>query len=89
MEETCGVSTGCEFGLQRDVQPAPKDHPWRQMANPLGGGNVMTAHYSGTTLDAQSRYASGTKEIIKRYFEGSEQDPVNVIVTGGQVSRKP
>jgi formate dehydrogenase len=83
------VSTGCEFGLQRDVQPAPKDHPWRQMANPLGGGNVMTAHYSGTTLDAQSRYASGTKEIIKRYFEGSEQDPVNVIVTGGQVSRKP
>ncbi|KAH9930647.1 uncharacterized protein B0H18DRAFT_992775 [Fomitopsis serialis] len=45
-----------------NVQPAPKDHPWRQMKNPLGGGNGMTPHYSGTTLDAQARYAAGTKQ---------------------------
>lgn len=24
-----------------NVQPAPKDHPWRTMLNPLGGGNGM------------------------------------------------
>lgn len=24
-----------------NVQPAPKDHPWRTMHNPLGGGNGM------------------------------------------------
>jgi lactate dehydrogenase-like 2-hydroxyacid dehydrogenase len=29
-------------------QPAGKDHPWRYMPN-----NAMTAHISGTTLDAQ------------------------------------
>lgn len=41
---------------------------------------------SGTTLDAQTRYAEGTKEIIRRYFAGEEQDPVNLIVTNGDVS---
>ena len=30
-----------------NVQPAPKDHPWRTMHNPLGGGNGMVPHYSG------------------------------------------
>ncbi|CAA7270731.1 unnamed protein product [Cyclocybe aegerita] len=35
-----------------NVQPAPKDHIWRTMKNPLGGGNGMVPHYSGTTLDA-------------------------------------
>ena len=29
-------------------QPAPPDHPWRNMPN-----HAMTPHYSGTTLDAQ------------------------------------
>ncbi|OWZ53683.1 formate dehydrogenase [Cryptococcus neoformans 125.91] len=71
-----------------DVQPAPKDHPWRHMANPLGGGNGMVPHYSGTTLDAQTRYAEGTKEIIRRYFAGEEQDPVNLIVTNGDYASK-
>lgn len=27
-----------------DVQAAPKDHPWRHMANPQGGGNGMVPH---------------------------------------------
>lgn len=42
-----------------DVQPAPKDHPWRTMPN-----NGMTPHYSGTSLDAQRRYAQGTKASV-------------------------
>ena len=63
-----------------NVQPAPKDHSWRTMKNPLGGGNGMTPHYSGTTLDAQSRYAAGTKVILENFFEDKPQDPANVIV---------
>ncbi|KAI0048816.1 NAD-dependent formate dehydrogenase [Auriscalpium vulgare] len=67
-----------------NVQPAPADHPWRSMRNPLGGGNGMTPHYSGTTLDAQQRYAEGTKKILQNYFENKPQDPGNVIVGVGK-----
>jgi hypothetical protein len=56
-----------------NVQPAPKDHVWRTMANPLGGGNGMVPHYSGTTLDAQIRYANGTKEILDNYLHDKPQ----------------
>ncbi|KAI0037811.1 hypothetical protein FA95DRAFT_1613863 [Auriscalpium vulgare] len=55
------------------------------MRNPLGGGNGMTPHYSGTTLDAQTRYAEGTKQILQNYFEGKPQDPGNVIVGVGKI----
>ncbi|KZT58851.1 hypothetical protein CALCODRAFT_481958 [Calocera cornea HHB12733] len=71
-----------------DVQPAPKDHPWRTMKNPLGGGNAMTPHYSGTTLDAQKRYADGTRDILERWFQGEAQVPANVIVSDGQYATK-
>jgi len=71
-----------------DVQPAPKDHPWRTMKNPLGGGNGMTPHYSGTTLDAQKRYADGAKDILERWFNGKEQEPANVIVANGEYATK-
>lgn len=63
-----------------NVQPAPKDHIWRTMKNPLGAGNGMVPHYSGTTLDAQARYAAGTKSIIDNYFTGKDQEPGNIIV---------
>jgi len=63
-----------------NVQPAPKDHVWRTMKNPLGGGNGMVPHYSGTTLDAQARYASGAKSILENYLTGKPQDPANVII---------
>jgi len=63
-----------------NVQPAPKDHPWRTVKNPLGGGNGMVPHYSGTTLDAQARYAAGTKSILENYFDNKPQDPGNVII---------
>ncbi|KAI0739216.1 NAD-dependent formate dehydrogenase [Daedaleopsis nitida] len=71
-----------------NVQPAPKDHPWRYMKNPLGGGNGMTPHYSGTTLDAQARYAAGTKQILENYFQGKPQEPANIIVGVGKYETK-
>lgn len=63
-----------------NVQPAPKDHAWRTMKNPLGGGNGMVPHYSGTTLDAQARYAAGVRSILDNYLSHKPQEPQNVIV---------
>ena len=77
------VKSGQLRGYAGDVwnkQPAPKDHPWRTMKNPLGGGNGMVPHYSGTTLDAQKRYADGTREILENYFKNKPQNPANVII---------
>lgn len=71
-----------------DVQPAPKDHPWRTAKNPLGAGNGMVPHYSGTTLDAQKRYADGCRSILQNYFSDSPQDPQNVIVGIGKYESK-
>ncbi|EJD02881.1 NAD-dependent formate dehydrogenase [Fomitiporia mediterranea MF3/22] len=63
-----------------NVQPAPKDHPWRTMKNPLGAGNGMVPHYSGTTLDAQRRYADGVRKILENYFSGAPQHPPDIII---------
>ncbi|ETW84198.1 hypothetical protein HETIRDRAFT_449746 [Heterobasidion irregulare TC 32-1] len=85
------IRTGQLNGYAGDVwnvQPAPKDHPWRTVKNPLGGGNGMTPHYSGTTLDAQARYAQGTKMILQNFFEGKPQEPGNVIVGIGKYESK-
>lgn len=71
-----------------DVQPSPKDHAWRTMVNPLGSGNGMTPHISGTSLDAQIRYATGAHDIIKRYLAGEAQEPVNLIVENGEYASK-
>ena len=80
---SCCLVEICALGYAGDVwnvQPAPKDHVWRTMKNPLGGGNGMVPHYSGTTLDAQARYAAGAREILANYFTGKAQNPANVIV---------
>ena len=71
-----------------NVQPAPRDHVWRTVKNPLGGGNGMVPHYSGTTLDAQERYARGTKSIIENYLAGKPQEPGNVIIGKGRYETK-
>jgi len=78
------VEEGHIRGYAGDVwfpQPAPADHPWRTMPN-----HAMTPHVSGTTLDAQKRYAEGTKEILQRFFDGEAQRPEYKIVEGGQVA---
>jgi formate dehydrogenase len=58
------------------------------MKNRLNGGNGMVPHYSGTTLDAQARYAAGVQEILARFLENKEQDPANVIVIDGEYATK-
>ena len=58
----------------------------RCLAEGVGGGNGMVPHMSGTTLDAQARYANGTKDIIRRYLGGEKQELANLIVENGEVS---
>ncbi|QHS76469.1 formate dehydrogenase [Saccharomyces paradoxus] len=67
-----------------DKQPAPKDHPWRTMDNKDQVGNAMTVHISGTSLDAQKRYAQGVKNILNSYFSKNfDYRPQDVIVQNG------
>ncbi|KAI0854398.1 formate dehydrogenase [Daldinia vernicosa] len=67
------LKTGHLRGYGGDVwfpQPAPKDHVLRYAKNPFGGGNAMVPHMSGTSIDAQKRYAAGTKAILDSYLSG-------------------
>ncbi|KAM7267061.1 hypothetical protein ACFE04_009227 [Oxalis oulophora] len=86
--DTQAVADACASGhiagYSGDVwypQPAPKDHPWRYMPN-----QAMTPHISGTTIDAQLRYAAGTKDMLDRYFRGEEFPPENYIVKEGELA---
>jgi len=70
-------------------QPAPKDHPLRYAKNQMGGGNAMVPHMSGTSLDAQKRYAEGTKAILDSYFSGRhDYRPEDLICKDGDYSTK-
>jgi formate dehydrogenase len=70
-------------------QPAAKDNPLRYATNPWGGGNAMVPHMSGTSLDAQKRYAAGTKAILDSYFSGREDyRPEDLIVHKGDYATK-
>ncbi|MFR9728142.1 NAD-dependent formate dehydrogenase [Saccharopolyspora sp. MS10] len=46
-------------------QPAPADHPWRTMPR-----HAMTPHVSGTSLEAQQRYAAGIRDSVRRFLAG-------------------
>jgi len=61
-------------------EPAPKDHPWRHMPN-----HAMVPHYSGTTLEAQSRYAEGVKRSLTRYMRALPIEAEFLIVDNGKV----
>lgn len=61
-------------------QPAPKDHPWRHMPN-----HAMVPHYSGTTLEAQNRYAKGIKNCLSRFFENRPLEQHYLIVDKGSI----
>ena len=86
------LESGHLAGYGGDVwfpQPAPADHPWRSMRNKYGGGNAMTPHVSGTSLDAQARYAQGVKNILESYFSGKhDYRPQDVIVIDGDYATK-
>ncbi|GAV56256.1 hypothetical protein ZYGR_0BB00330 [Zygosaccharomyces rouxii] len=72
-----------------DKQPAPKDHPWRSMNNKDQTGNAMTVHISGTSLDAQQRYAEGVKNILESYFSKKfDYRPQDVIVKDGEYATR-
>lgn len=67
------LSRGHLRGYGGDVwfpQPAPKDHPLRYAQHPFGGGNAMVPHMSGTSIDAQKRYAAGVKSILDSFLSG-------------------
>jgi formate dehydrogenase len=78
------LRSGQLAGYAGDVwfpQPPPADHPWRTMPN-----NAMTPHVSGTTLSAQARYATGTREILESFFAGTPIRPEYLIVEGGKLA---
>lgn len=86
------VKSGKLRGYGGDVwfpQPAAVSHPWRSMRNKYGAGNAMTPHISGTSLDAQQRYAEGTKNILESYLTGKfDYRPQDVIVIDGDYATK-
>ncbi len=86
------IKSGQLRGYGGDVwfpQPAPKDHPLRYVKNRFGGGNAMVPHMSGTSLDAQQRYATGVKSILDSYLSGRhDYRPQDLIVHGGDYATK-
>lgn len=77
------LKSGHLKGYAGDVwypQPAPQNHPWRNMPN-----HAMTPHVSGTTIEAQKRYASGIKECLERFFNGKALPKDFLIVEHGKV----
>jgi formate dehydrogenase len=78
------LNNGHLAGYAGDVwfpQPAPKDHPWRTMPH-----HGMTPHTAGTTLQAQARYAAGTREILECWFEKRPIRQEYLIVEGGKLA---
>ncbi|KAJ8055098.1 hypothetical protein LXG23DRAFT_56645 [Yarrowia lipolytica] len=54
-----------------------------------GGGNAMTPHISGTSIDAQARYAKGTKNIFEVFFSGKQgYRPQDIICINGNYGTK-
>ncbi|QSS50372.1 NAD-dependent formate dehydrogenase AciA/Fdh [Histoplasma capsulatum var. duboisii H88] len=86
------IKSGHLRGYGGDVwfpQPAPKDHPLRYAQGPWGGGNAMVPHMSGSSIDAQVRYAAGTKAILESYFSGKyDYRPEDLIVHAGDYATK-
>nr|AAD23831.1 NAD-dependent formate dehydrogenase [Zymoseptoria tritici] len=91
------VAAALKFGQLRgyggDVwfpKPVPADHPFRTASySTWGGGNAMVPHMSGTSIDAQARYAAGTKAILDSYFSGREDyRPEDLIVHKGDYATK-
>ncbi|PHH60922.1 hypothetical protein CDD81_1033 [Ophiocordyceps australis] len=86
------LKSGHLLGYGGDVwfpQPAPADHPLRTALNPYGGGNAMVPHMSGTSIDAQKRYAEGTKAILTSYLTGKhDYRPEDLICYNGDYATK-
>lgn len=78
------LESGQLAGYAGDVwfpQPPEKDHPWRSMSH-----HGMTPHVSGSTLSAQTRYASGVREILECWFDGRPIRNEYLIVDKGKLA---
>jgi len=78
------LKNGHLAGYAGDVwypQPAPKDHPWRTMTN-----HAMTPHMSGTSIDAQARYAKGVKDILEDFMQGKPIQEDCVMLEGKKLA---
>lgn len=76
------LKSGHLAGYAGDVwypQPAAANHPWRTMPH-----HAMTPHVSGTSLEAQRRYADGIRDCLERYFAGKPLDRDFLIVENGK-----
>ncbi|KAL8263579.1 hypothetical protein R6Q59_021709 [Mikania micrantha] len=47
---------------------------------------AMTPHISGTTIDAQLRYAAGVKGMLENYFKGEDFPAQHYIVKEGELA---
>ncbi|WP_445259037.1 NAD-dependent formate dehydrogenase [Nocardioides aurantiacus] len=77
------LESGQIGGYAGDVwypEPAPSDHPWRQMPH-----HMLTPHYSGTTIDAQVRYAADTRQCLQAWLAGRPIEEDHVIVQDGEI----
>ena len=61
-------------------EPAPPDHPWRRMPR-----HALTPHVSGTTLEAQKRYAAGVRDSLMSFLEGEPIRDDFVMVSDGEI----
>lgn len=61
-------------------EPAPADHPWRTMPN-----HMLTPHVSGTTLDAQRRYAADTRVCLEAWLADRPIEQDHLIVADGEI----
>ncbi|WP_020006401.1 NAD-dependent formate dehydrogenase [Salinicoccus albus] len=66
-----------------DKQPAPSDHPWRNLTHTK---SAMVPHMGGMTVDAQRRIEDGVKDLLDTYIKGEKFPDEHVIVQHGEVS---
>ncbi|KAK9917019.1 hypothetical protein WJX75_000031 [Coccomyxa subellipsoidea] len=78
------LKSGQLGGYAGDVwpqQPAAPEHPWRHMPC-----HAMTPHISGTTIDAQERYAGGVRDILEAWIEQKPFEEDYYIVREGELA---
>ena len=61
-------------------EPAPPDHRWRNMPR-----HALTPHVSGTTLEAQKRYAAGVRDSLENFLQGEPIRDDFVMVSDGEI----
>jgi formate dehydrogenase len=71
-----GQLGGCAGGTRSRRRPTTRGAPCPTHA--------LTPHVSGTTLEAQQRYASGVQGSINRFLNGQNLQREHIVVSGDQ-----